>query len=82
MVATFHFCVNFAGIWFPVVRAQDVVDSHIDAVSFVGEAGTIGRGCIAVGEMPCEHMMGIRDGSVVEIATEHNTHVGVGFQIF
>ena len=69
VVGGFDAFVDFTGVGCETVRAKDIVDTHMDAVFVVGETRTVGGGDITVGQPFGYRSVGIRKGSVVEVAT-------------
>ena len=71
MVTDINFCVNMALVGNDVLRAQDMVDAHIDTVMTERPPRTVSCGDEAVGESFIGYdSSGERQGVVIEITTD------------
>jgi len=77
MVAQCHLVIHLAAVRFPVAAAHNVVDAHVEAALVVAYAGTVAGSCVAVGKVLADGVMGVRDGTVVEIAHADDALVAV-----
>ena len=74
MVRRSGFCVDFALISAPVIRAKDMVDPDTHPITAVGEPQSVATASVTISQDIIDDMMRIRDRRVVEITAEQHAH--------
>ena len=71
MVGSWYFVINFCLVWFEIVRAENVVYTHIHSAFMVRYSRTVSTCYISVGQMVGNGFVGVANRIVVEIATQY-----------
>ena len=66
--------VDFGSIRSPVVGAKDIVNAHVNAARVIGQAWTIARSNITVGQPIGNTAVGIGYWCVIEVAANYHAH--------
>lgn len=73
MVGKGHIFVNFGVNGLPLAGAENVVDAHVKCVGMIADARSVATLHIAVGQPFGNNVMGIGDGTIVEVAAEQQS---------